>query len=435
LYGVVTVRPSLLFDAHRTIRYDVCRTPWTRTFDGHRTTNDPARSPDIDPYGPATLPTDVGHGRQERSDVVRLVDLRGTPTPAGPAVEVRASAGAELLRCAGVLLTEDPGSFDIGATRVAEVRDRTPPELLDDLVTLSGPQGDKGLLLLAAVAATTPPPGTIEQVLEALATDELLPWRVLADRRLDDDWPTEQVEGVLAGDTEALRRLQATVEEGRAHPELAALLSRPPAEYRDLLVDVIERFDRQVFADLVDEAMGAIDRDVAHRRQQLEDGADAADVVLEATNGFELVDDPTLRRIVLLPSYWCRPWLVLGRLGDTEMLSSPVAEQFVVLPSEAPPPSLVKLFKALGDEGRLKLLRRMSTGPVTLADAVDELGVAKATAHHHLSILRQAGLVSLRDEDRRTTYGLRDDPRTVAGEALAAYLRPPRRDVTDDDGT
>jgi DNA-binding transcriptional ArsR family regulator len=356
-----------------------------------------------------------------------MVDLRGTTAPSGPMVEARASAGAELLRCAGVLLTDDPGSFDLGADRIEKVRAATPPDLLDDLQALCGTQGDRALLLLAGVAATTPEPGTVDQVRDAFAADALLPWRLLADRRLQDDWPTELIERLLDGDGDALAELRDFVDGRDRPPELHALLARSPEEYRDLLVSVIERFHREVFVDLADEALGAIERDVAHRRAQLDEGAEAAEVVLEATNGFEIADDPTLRRIVLLPSYWCRPWLVLGRVGDTEMLSSPVAEQFVALPSEAPPPSLVKLFKALGDEGRLKLLRRMTTGPVTLSDAVTELGVAKATAHHHLSILRQAGLVSLRDEGRRTLYGVRDDPPTVAQEALGSYLRPKPR--------
>jgi DNA-binding transcriptional ArsR family regulator len=355
--------------------------------------------------------------------VVRMVDLRGTSTPSGPVVEARASTGAELLRCAGVLLADEPGSFDVGAERIAQVRAATPPELLEDLQALSGPQGDRAVLLLANVAAVTPAPGTIGQVRDAFAADALLPWRLLADRTIEEDWPSELIERVLAGDTDALTELRELAD-ADTFPELVALLSRSPEDYRDLLVDVIDRFHREVFVDLEDEAMGAIERDVAHRRQQLEEGTDPAAVVLEATNGFELGDDPSLRRAVLLPSYWCRPWLVLGRLGDTEMLSSPVAEQFVLLPSEAPPPSLVKLFKALGDEGRLKLLRRMGSGSIALGDAMAELGVAKATAHHHLSILRQAGLVSLRDDERRTLYGVRADPPEVARETLASYLHP-----------
>jgi DNA-binding transcriptional ArsR family regulator len=167
--------------------------------------------------------------------------------------------------------------------------------------------------------------------------------------------------------------------------------------------------------------MGPIRRDVAHRNERLATGADPTAVVVEATNGYEPPDDAGPRRIVLLPSYWMRPWLVLGHHGtDTEVISTVVADQFLVLPSEAPPPALLKLAKALSDESRLKLLRRMASGPISLTEATDALDVAKATAHHHLSILRQAGLVSMRGTGRSTRYALRTDP--AARDALSTLL-------------
>jgi DNA-binding transcriptional ArsR family regulator len=81
---------------------------------------------------------------------------------------------------------------------------------------------------------------------------------------------------------------------------------------------------------------------------------------------------------------------------------------------------VARVYKALGDEGRLRLLRRLADGPLTLNDAAAELGVAKSTAHHHLAILRQAGFVTIRDEDDKV-YNLRSDA-PAAGELLAGYL-------------
>ncbi|GGI07678.1 ArsR/SmtB family transcription factor [Egicoccus halophilus] len=363
---------------------------------------------------------------------MRLVDLRAGGRVPTPAVEVRASSGAELLRCAGVLITDDPDAFDVGPERIAAVRARTPDDLLDELRALSGDRGDKALLLLAEAGAVVPAPGTVQQIREALHDDPMLPWRLLAanlvfsDHYHDGPNPVELVQRVLDGDEDALEALRAMDAAGQCPAELEVLLRTSPADYRDRLVAAIDRFESEVFRDLQDEAMGAIERDVLHRRRQLDDEVPPAEVVLEATNGYELPeDDRTLRRVVLLPSFWFRPWLILGRLDEVEVLSTPVADQFVALPSEAPPPSLVKLAKALGDEGRLRLLRRMSGGPIMLADAMEELEVAKATAHHHLALLRQAGLVSLREEGRRTQYGLRGDPADTAAEALARYLRAP----------
>jgi DNA-binding transcriptional ArsR family regulator len=143
---------------------------------------------------------------------------------------------------------------------------------------------------------------------------------------------------------------------------------------------------------------------------------------VEATNGYELSDDLPVERVLLLPSYWFRPWLIINRIDDVEVLTSPVSDEHLALPSAAPSPALVKLTKALGDEGRLRLLRRMGGGPITLADAMDELDLAKTTAHHHLSILRQAGLVVIRGEGRDSRYALRAHAPTAAAKALEEYL-------------
>jgi DNA-binding transcriptional ArsR family regulator len=89
---------------------------------------------------------------------------------------------------------------------------------------------------------------------------------------------------------------------------------------------------------------------------------------------------------------------------------------------------VARVYKALGDEGRLKLLRRLSDGSLTLGDAAVELGVAKSTAHHHLAILRQAGFVTVRDGDDKV-YNLREDlPET--GDLLSAYLGASRSSST-----
>jgi DNA-binding transcriptional ArsR family regulator len=60
---------------------------------------------------------------------------------------------------------------------------------------------------------------------------------------------------------------------------------------------------------------------------------------------------------------------------------------------DAPPPRLVTLARALGDERRLRILRRLTAGSFTLQELADDFGVPKTTLLHHLVILRSAGLV------------------------------------------
>jgi ArsR family transcriptional regulator, arsenate/arsenite/antimonite-responsive transcriptional repressor len=54
-----------------------------------------------------------------------------------------------------------------------------------------------------------------------------------------------------------------------------------------------------------------------------------------------------------------------------------------------------RLFRALGDETRLAILRRLrAAGEVCACDFVACCDVAQPPVSHHLKVLRQAGLVS-----------------------------------------
>lgn len=367
---------------------------------------------------------------------MRLVDLRSTPTtvPGAPRVTARVSGAAELLRLVGVLVDGRDDEYDVDAAHIAELRAQVPADLLADIrAMLPKDRDDKSFLVLALLAASLPEPAGVQEFLAAMRVEPDLPWRVLlahSARELDEPDTDGLQARLLKGDRDAIERLEALIAEGCCSDGTATLMAMSPQEYGARLLDVVARFDQEVWRHHADEAMGPIRRDVAHRNQQMTDGADAGAVVLAATNGFELPDDPNLREIVLLPSYWFRPWLVVGNIGvdGLEVMSTAVADEFIALPSEVPPPALLKLFKALGDAGRLALLRRMTSGPISLGQAAMELDVAKATAHHHLAILRQAGLVSIRGAGRSTRYGLRADPAELAQDALAGYIpqRPGR---------
>jgi DNA-binding transcriptional ArsR family regulator len=357
---------------------------------------------------------------------VRVKDLRPGGVTPSPTLTVRASAAAELLRLLGVLV-DDGGEYDVGERRLAELRGQLTPGVVDELQQLDGCSGIS-FHVLSLLGAELPEPAGVDDLLARLEADPGLGWRLLlahhghADEQLD----IGLLEAVITGDASAVEGLCETL---RAVPELpekvTALLATSPGEHGRRLLAAIRAVE-PVWDTVAAETMHAITRDVEHRQAQLDAGTSVAEIVLSATNGYELSGDPSIRRIVLLPSFWIRPWLVVGRRADAEVLTTVVAEEFLILPPEAPSPALLRLVKALADENRLTLLRRLSSGPISLTEATAELDVAKATAHHHLSILRQAGLVVIGGEGRGSRYALRQDPPTVAARALAAYLQPHR---------
>lgn len=77
-------------------------------------------------------------------------------------------------------------------------------------------------------------------------------------------------------------------------------------------------------------------------------------------------------------------------------------DQAVVFPSGLG--EQAALFKALGDEVRLKLLYLVRDEEVCVCDLVDVLEMAQGTLSHHLSVLHRAGLVTVRKQGRWNYY-------------------------------
>ena len=351
-----------------------------------------------------------------------MVDLRPSPAPLELTLHVHASAGAELLRLIGVLVdVEGTDNYDVGPDRIEQVRRRLPDGVLEQLHELD--VVDNSFHVLSLLAAELPAPCGVDELLAELDADPGVAWRMLLGHHAGrhERGSRQLGERISLGDTDAIDAVRSW--DVPDDEPLGQLLAVTPEAHGEQLISAICAV-RPLWDELEPEAMGAISRDVAYRQSQLDDGRDIGSIVLEATNGYELAPEAGVQRVVLLPSYWIRPWIVLGARHDAEVITTVVADQFVSLPSEAPSPALLRLFKALADESRLKLLRRMSTGPISLTEATAELDVAKATAHHHLSILRQAGLVATRGEGRSSRYSLREDPPDAAREALASYVRP-----------
>jgi DNA-binding transcriptional ArsR family regulator len=65
-----------------------------------------------------------------------------------------------------------------------------------------------------------------------------------------------------------------------------------------------------------------------------------------------------------------------------------------------------RLLRAIGDPDRLKIIQRLRQGETTVGELADELGMTVVRASHHLSVLRNAGLVVDRKIGRHVGYSL-----------------------------
>jgi len=62
--------------------------------------------------------------------------------------------------------------------------------------------------------------------------------------------------------------------------------------------------------------------------------------------------------------------------------------------------------KALADETRQKIMRLVCCQWLSVNEIVEQLNVTQPTVLHHLAILRESGLVEVREEGKQTFYSL-----------------------------
>jgi DNA-binding transcriptional ArsR family regulator len=336
-------------------------------------------------------------------------------------VEIDASEAAELLlSIATVMVDEDLDTYDLDAARIEEVRAASPPELL----TLAGELlPEKSAALLLGLVYTTPKPRTVSAFLEHLAALDpielrlhLLGYYMRGHHVADPD----TIRRAAEGDAGAIEELLAAATE-YADPEkceaLQLAVNSDPVEGKRNLIELLTGWSEHVLPQLSPSDPTLAERD-AEAKRELVKSVPPEQVVERLAPGIQWVAGPEIDRVVLFPAYSPRPWVYMSEYKRVKIFCYPITLDRERSPGD--PAELVRIYKALGDESRLKLLKRLQEGPISLTDAAQEIGLAKSTTHHHLAILRQAGFVLIQEGD--DTYTLRPDMRPEPGALLAGYL-------------
>ncbi len=77
-----------------------------------------------------------------------------------------------------------------------------------------------------------------------------------------------------------------------------------------------------------------------------------------------------------------------------------------------------RLFKALGDETRLRIVALLSHGELCVCHLETALGLTQSTTSRHLAVLRNAGVVEPRREGAWVYYRLADQADTECEQQL-----------------
>lgn len=317
---------------------------------------------------------------------------------------------------------EEHGGFELGPEWFQEVAESTPADLREEIRFLSG-TGCTGFCALRGLVVSSPHPHDIASFLDWLeGLEPLTLRRGLVTYLCPVEADPELVGRAASGDASAF----AEVLEGK--PELAGhlrdLFSLEEGELLARMVAALRRFHREVYQSFESDFSASTTRAAAARRALVR-GAEPERVIEEVTNGLDYRIPPGVSRLVLVPSVVLRPWALIDQYEDVLMVAYPVADEFIDADPDAPPSWVMKLHKALADDRRLRILRRLSEGPAGLEDLAEMLGLTKSTVHHHVGLLRAAGLVrvSLDPEKGSKTYTLRPSVLPEANQTLNDYLR------------
>jgi DNA-binding transcriptional ArsR family regulator len=320
----------------------------------------------------------------------------------------------------------DETNYEIGRAWFEAIRQKLSPLLLETIEQFSF-YSHEMWEHISALAYTCPPPRdvpTLFAYLESIDPFELrlhmLGYYVRQHRRVTSP---EVIYAAAQGDLEAQRKLirSSFPEDTSWQKSLRWILSLEPTAAKERLLEIVHGWYNEVFREQEERVVSILMRDVEARRAA--QATLTPEQLIEACTGWEYVPEPGIRRVILVPSYILRPFNGDAESGDTRIFYFPVADESINADASAPPERLMRMAKALADERRLRILRKLSGGSYTLQEIADDLGAAKTTIHHHLILLRSAGLVRMRMSDKR--YSLRQDAFDHLEDLLKGYLQPP----------
>ena len=84
-----------------------------------------------------------------------------------------------------------------------------------------------------------------------------------------------------------------------------------------------------------------------------------------------------------------------------------------VLPDDTMIAQMAEIFQLMGDESRLKILRSLMGGALTVNEIVGATGQSQANVSKHLSLLTRSGMLDRRKEGTRAWYRIKD-PMVIA---------------------
>lgn len=190
---------------------------------------------------------------------------------------------------------------------------------------------------------------------------------------------------------------------------------------RDQYVDLILKWN-DIYFSHIDPEINQVLQDSVDEWKGKEVGVDPIMFVEQVSGGIKIENYKNLQQVIMIPTFHLSPLITIYKYKNMVHVMYPVD-----LPDKDPnQPSkkLVRLTKALSDENRLRILKLVKEGPKTFTEILNQFKLSKSTVHHHLMLLRTAGLISAyhTDECCSETFVYRPSGLTELNGHINTYL-------------
>lgn len=303
-------------------------------------------------------------------------------------------------------LSGDAGSFDDLPAQDRAWLSESKASLPDDLKSSLTELFESELCIHAAVLVVDQPEiRTAASLVDALeAADPIDVVRAMFDDSKNHPGLGEAVERVLHGDRGALKDVENALPDWHRSDRIVILEN--PAGTLDRIVALLRAWSA-IFTPIEPRIAAILARDHDSRAADRSTLA-PVDLIERTTGGIRWLPEPGVRRVILAPSYFSRPYNFLMSAADWRFFGYPVADDALEATDPlAAPQSVLRLHRALGDETRLRILKLLAGKDLYLTEIAQQLELSKPTIKHHLALLRAAGLVTITESGTVMYYTLR----------------------------
>lgn len=328
-------------------------------------------------------------------------------------VRIDPSPAYDFLACLYLLERSEEGrGFEVSSDWVERARRALGADLRADLALFFPRFGPT--LGLVGVLEHTPglPVRAFIKRIQSTPAEALL--ELMLAGALPDRQELPLLRAAIGGSQDAIEAFLASTHSEADVGSLRRLVAHSPSEAKSRLVRLLREGYARVYAHEEERVVPLLEQAAAAlaRRATVSSGTE---LVEQATGGFVLEPGASFAGVVLAPTYFFRPYNLLTAYQGIRVFIYPIESST----AGGVPPELLRLYKALGDETRLRILRLLAGRDMYLQELAKALGVSHVTALHHMAMLRAAHLVQVVERDNLKYYRFRADR---VREAMAQWL-------------